>query len=129
MKGYHVIWEIDLDADTPADAARQALAIQRDRFSQAIVFDVIEADSNGEAQRIDLFDLEKSPELIARRPVEMPRVIVGVEGGIVQGFSSSVLIDLDVADHDILSDFEPDTESMAYYQKLVAELETLRYKG
>lgn len=49
---YHVIWEIDLEADSPVEAAREALRIQRDPSSRATVFDVIERD--GRRHRIDL---------------------------------------------------------------------------
>ena len=40
MKNYHVVWEIDVSAESPRDAAAQALAIQRDPSSIATVFDV-----------------------------------------------------------------------------------------
>ena len=39
-KSYHVRWAIDLDADSPEDAAAKALAIHRDPFSIAMVFSV-----------------------------------------------------------------------------------------
>lgn len=38
MNSYRVVWEIDIEADTPEDAARQALDIQRDKNSEATVF-------------------------------------------------------------------------------------------
>lgn len=47
-----VIWEIDLDADSPREAAEKALAIQRDTESIATVFDVV--NENGSRSRIDL---------------------------------------------------------------------------
>lgn len=40
MPSMRVTWEIDIDAETPEDAARQALAKMRDRDSLATVFDV-----------------------------------------------------------------------------------------
>lgn len=41
MADYAVRWEIDVfDVDGPEDAARKALAIQRDPASTAVVFDV-----------------------------------------------------------------------------------------
>jgi hypothetical protein len=49
---YHVLWEIDIEAESPIDAARQALRIQRDPDSTATVFDVTDGDGN--TQRIDL---------------------------------------------------------------------------
>ena len=43
MPDYIVTWRINIeDVDTPEDAAREALAIQRDRTSGATVFDVAE---------------------------------------------------------------------------------------
>jgi len=47
-----VRWEIDVDADSPREAARKALEIQRDPDSIATVFDVIEP--NGRVVRVDL---------------------------------------------------------------------------
>lgn len=49
---YHVIWEIDLPADSPVAAAREALRLQRDPASLATVFDVV--DPHGRHHRIDL---------------------------------------------------------------------------
>jgi hypothetical protein len=42
MPEYLVRWEIDIEADSPQQAAAQALAIQRDRHAIATVFDVHE---------------------------------------------------------------------------------------
>ena len=39
---YLVIWEIDIYADNPTDAARGALTIQRNPNSDATVFEVTE---------------------------------------------------------------------------------------
>jgi len=48
MKEYRVTWEIDITADTPENAARQALAIQRDVNSRATNFNVRdEVGTNG----------------------------------------------------------------------------------
>ena len=47
-----VRWEIDVDADSPVDAARQALAIQRRLDSIATVFTVVE--DHGAETTIDL---------------------------------------------------------------------------
>ena len=38
MTHYLVTWKIDLDADSPEDAARQALEVQRDPASIATFF-------------------------------------------------------------------------------------------
>ena len=48
-----VCWEIDVDARTPREAARKALAIQRDPGSIATVFDV---QYRGKMVRVDLSD-------------------------------------------------------------------------
>jgi Subunit ChlI of Mg-chelatase len=50
---YRVMWEIDLCATSARDAAKQALAIQRDPRSTAAVFDVCRL-GGGTAARIDL---------------------------------------------------------------------------
>lgn len=52
MSEYLISWEIGLVADTPEEAAQQALEIQRDPNSMATVFDV--TDENGETTRVDL---------------------------------------------------------------------------
>jgi hypothetical protein len=49
---YRVIWTIDLNADSPEDAARQALAIHRDPESIATHFEV--KDPEGRTQEVDL---------------------------------------------------------------------------
>ncbi len=49
---YVVIWRVELDADSPYDAARQARNIQLDPESAATLFEVIDS----EGQRI--VDLE-----------------------------------------------------------------------
>lgn len=41
---YRVKWEIELTADSPREAARLALEIQRDRSSLATVFHVVEEE-------------------------------------------------------------------------------------
>lgn len=57
MKSYYVMWEINVDADSSADAVRQALEIQRDLSSTASVFNVIDCDT-GAAEVIDLDAIE-----------------------------------------------------------------------
>ncbi len=49
------MWEIEIDAETPIEAAKKALEYQRDPFGQATVFDVF--DEDGEVTRVDLLDL------------------------------------------------------------------------
>lgn len=51
MPEYHVTWKIDLDAADPIDAARQALALQRDAESWTTVFTV---HSGAETATVDL---------------------------------------------------------------------------
>ena len=51
-KDFHVTWEVDLTANSPRAAAEKALAMQRDPFSTATVFDVVDPD--GEIHRVDL---------------------------------------------------------------------------
>ncbi len=54
---YHVIWEIDLDAETPKEAAERALEIQRNPDSMAVVFSV--CDDDGNLTQVDLMDDEE----------------------------------------------------------------------
>lgn len=65
MPQYHVIWEIDLEAESSEDAALQALGIHRDPESTATVFSV-------EHQGIrTVIDVEHNDPIILRdeRPV------------------------------------------------------------
>ena len=55
MKTYMVAWDIDIDADSPEEAARKAREIQLDPHSLATVFTVI--DEVG-AVSVDLVELE-----------------------------------------------------------------------
>jgi hypothetical protein len=50
---YHVVWEIDIYAQSHLEAAKEALAIQQDRNSTATVFDVTEGNSD-KTIRVDL---------------------------------------------------------------------------
>ncbi len=52
-KLYHVVWEIDVYAESPREAAKEAQAIQQDKDAMATVFDVAEEDSD-KTVRIDL---------------------------------------------------------------------------
>lgn len=51
MTEYRVVWEIDIEAESPEEAAEQALEAQRDPESIATVFDVFEA--SGKRTRVD----------------------------------------------------------------------------
>lgn len=44
MKTYRIEWKIDIEADSPMEAAQIARGYQLDRESIATVFDVIEMD-------------------------------------------------------------------------------------
>ena len=52
-KLYHVVWEIDVYAPSPREAAKEAQAIQQDKEATATVFDVTEEDTD-KTVRIDL---------------------------------------------------------------------------
>ena len=56
MNEYSIVWEIQVSADNPEDAARRALAIQRDPDSTATVFEV--NDEFGVETIIDLDEVE-----------------------------------------------------------------------
>lgn len=57
MKHYFVTWTIDIYAETPRQAAEQALAIQRNQESTATVFGV---QPDGEdAHSVDLMEPEE----------------------------------------------------------------------
>ena len=57
MTSYSVNWEIDIEAESPVEAARQALKIHRDQNSTATVFDVFDEDGNH--TRVDLLEIEE----------------------------------------------------------------------
>jgi hypothetical protein len=60
MASYRVKWEIDLEADSPREAAEKALAIQRDPESIATVFWVWEGfGGNYTLARITKVDLSE----------------------------------------------------------------------
>ena len=54
MQTFHLVWEIDIDANSPREAAEKALAIQKCPDSIATVFQVI--DERGESVRVDLLE-------------------------------------------------------------------------
>lgn len=56
MKSYRVVWEIDIDANSPKEAAEEARRIQLDPESEAVVFDIFYQD---ETTHIDLLDYEE----------------------------------------------------------------------
>jgi hypothetical protein len=52
MMSYRVFWEIDIDADSPREAAEKALEIQRRPDSTTTAFSV--RDEAGESMEVDL---------------------------------------------------------------------------
>jgi len=59
MKSFRVVWEIDVDARSPRAAAQEALCIQRDPESIALVFSVRETKSEIPLDD-EVIDLSKS---------------------------------------------------------------------
>ncbi|MGA2229012.1 MAG: hypothetical protein ABSH41_31640 [Syntrophobacteraceae bacterium] len=57
MTSYSVNWKIDIEAESPVEAAKQALEIHRDQNSTAIVFDVFDEHRN--YTRVDLLEIEE----------------------------------------------------------------------
>ncbi len=45
-KFYTITWEIEFDAESPEEAARMALEVQRDKGSTLLVFDVTDGDTS-----------------------------------------------------------------------------------
>ncbi len=66
MKSYLVRWEIDMEADSPEEAATKALIVQRDQDPEnsATVFDVGEKGTSGLAKSWKRIDLSKRPDLL-----------------------------------------------------------------
>lgn len=52
MNSYSVVWAIDIDAESPEEAAQKALQYQRDPNSTATVFNVENVET-GEQSTID----------------------------------------------------------------------------
>jgi hypothetical protein len=63
MADYRVIWEIDIDADSPREAAEKAREIQLRPHSIATLFNIIERKAGD--------DLNDWSEIIASRTVEV----------------------------------------------------------
>ena len=74
---YNVTWTIDVDADSPEEAARAALEMQRRSDSWATHFEV--QDSQGYVHEVDL----GSPDESSNR--QTVHVLVPMEEGIVRG--------------------------------------------
>lgn len=61
MPTYHLTWEIDLEADSPLEAARLARHYQTKPDTTATVFSVQEHDTT-EALRIDLTEIDEDED-------------------------------------------------------------------
>ena len=48
MKEYLITWQIEIEADTPEEAVKEALKIQRDPKSTAVIFEAQEQLESGE---------------------------------------------------------------------------------
>lgn len=55
------------------------------------------------------------------------RVILGLHGGISCGYSSDAIVKLDIIDHDIREDIDPDPTEEALYEFNLEELDALPY--
>jgi len=57
MTKFRVAWEIDIEADTPREAAEEALKTQQEKGSEAVYFTVANFDT-GETEDVDLLHEE-----------------------------------------------------------------------
>lgn len=69
LREYRVTWEMNLYASSAREAAKEALKIQRDLGSLAVVFDIW--DDKGKFSRVDL--LEWTPKGTIRIPTTKSR--------------------------------------------------------
>ena len=67
MKTYRVTWEIDVDANSPREAAERAQAIQHNPESTGTVFKVNKLGISSSAEEIDLLN----PPTSGPTPIEM----------------------------------------------------------
>ena len=94
---YKVTWTIDVEADSPEEAARAALEMQRRSDSWATHFEV--QDSQGYAHEVDLGSPDESSN---RKTVH---VLVPMEEGIVRGVRAfRTLYGAKQAEHEWLRD-------------------------
>lgn len=59
-KEYLVTWKIDIDADSPKEAAQKALMIQRDNESEATYFEI----KDKKTKKVTKIDLEEQDQFI-----------------------------------------------------------------
>lgn len=53
---YKVVWTIDIEANSPKEAAQQALEIMQDKGSEAINFEVCNPDTGKLIESVDLME-------------------------------------------------------------------------
>jgi hypothetical protein len=58
MTAYSVNWKIDIEAESPVEAAKQALEIQRDPATLATVFEIYDEDGNHTS--VDLLEIREN---------------------------------------------------------------------
>jgi len=51
---YKVVWTIDIEANSPQEAAKEALLIQRDKGSEATAFEVCNPNTGKLIESVDL---------------------------------------------------------------------------
>ena len=60
MAEYHVVWRVEIDADSPEEAAREARAMQMDPDNEAACFEVFKGfacDARGNHEEVAFIDL------------------------------------------------------------------------
>lgn len=80
MPEYFIEWRIELFADTPEQAARNALAIQRDPGNRANTFHVTSGDGECEAVDVEELDQLASNEPDSRVTMGLPVFEEGLDG-------------------------------------------------
>lgn len=71
MKTYRICWTIDIEAENAVAAAKEALQIQRDPGSEALIFEVIcmQDPNNDEPMKvIDLWEMEDEDNKASTMP-------------------------------------------------------------
>jgi hypothetical protein len=80
MAFYSIRWDIELEADSPEDAAKEALEIQRDLDSFATSFEVFTLDGTGQCFVVDptekTFDVASEGEAVANGREEQPAELI-----------------------------------------------------
>lgn len=72
---YHkVTWTIDIDAENPLEAVKQALEIMQDKGSEALAFEVFDAKDNKIAD-IDLLEIDEDDHDFVNENLDKFKVI------------------------------------------------------